>query len=197
MTELEQLRAGRDDVLVERLARRAEPTIGFVIFGFVWLLVGSFAGLAGGFVAAVVMHALGAAANSSATTTVALVATLATWALTWIPWARWAKRKRAAARTLVREGALCDAVAETTAGDRAVQLAAKLALSMSGAATRVTWSRVVFEHAGTRYSGLAPFDGPAADGTRSCVLFHPSTDYALAFSSTGQAIVTKPAEQLR
>ena len=48
VTDLEQLSGPRDEKIVQRFARRVEPTFGFVAYGVLYLFLSSFGGVAGG-----------------------------------------------------------------------------------------------------------------------------------------------------
>ncbi|HEY6036474.1 MAG TPA: hypothetical protein VIV58_19485 [Kofleriaceae bacterium] len=191
MTDLDRVVGPRDAAVVQLLSRRVEPTFGFVVYGVVYLFLSSFAGVAGGLVAALLSAGLGFGKGSTLQDVIVLVCSLAAWIAAWIPFARWVRRKRDNARSLVREGILCDAVVATSKTDRAAQLAVKLAMGMAGGATNVTWDRVVFEYRGTNYAGVAPFDRRPEQGAPCHVLFHPLAKFSLAFSPGGRAFVTK------
>lgn len=191
MTDLERFQGARDEALVKKFSRRVEPTYGFIIYGVVYFFLSSFVGVAGGLLGGLICRGLGLTNESTANTVIVLILSLGAWALAWIPFVRWVQRKRSNARSLVREGFLCDAKVATTTGDRATELAVKLAMSLAGSAPGVTWERVVFEHRGKAYAGVAPFTGRAAPGTPCHVLFHPLAKYALAFAPSGAAFVTK------
>lgn len=192
MTELDLVRDQRSDETVELLAKRIEPTIGFVVYGVVFFFVSSFPALFGGVIGALVMHAIGFAQEAVATQVVALVMSIVFWVIAWIPYVRWARRRRAAARTIVRTGALCDAIVATSTTDRIAQLAVRVAINAAGSAGLTqTWERVVFAHAGLEYAGVAPFDKQPEAGTQTSVLFSPTARYALAFAPSGKAFVIK------
>ena len=176
---------------MKKFSRRVEPTYGFVIYGVVWFFLSSFAGVAGGLVGGLICKGLGLTNESTANGAIVFVLAIAAWALAWIPFVRWARRKRSNARSLVREGVLCEAKVATTTGDRATEIAARLAMRLAGSTPGVTWERVVFEHRGIHYAGVAPFDDHPAQGTGCHVLFHPLAKFALAFSPSGHAFATK------
>jgi hypothetical protein len=190
VTDLEQLSGPRDEKIVQRFARRVEPTFGFVAYGVLYLFLSSFGALAGGLVGGLVCWGLHLGKGIAQDVTV-YVLTFAGWIAGWIPFARWARRKRDNARSLVREGVVCDAIVRTSKTDRAAQLALKLAMGLAGSAPNVTWERVVFEHGGKHYAGVAPFDSRPQQGAACHVLFHPLAKFALAFSPSGRAFVTK------
>lgn len=183
------MKGPRDAGVVQLLARRVEPAIGFVVYGVVYLFLSSFAGVAGGLVAG--LATAGFAKGTTLQDVIVVVVSLAAWIAAWIPFVRWARRKRENARSLVREGILCDAVVATSKTDRAAQLAVNLAMGMAGGATNVTWDRVVFEYGGSKYAGVAPFDRRPEQGAPCHVLFHPLAKFSLAFSPAGRAFVTK------
>jgi len=191
VTDLDRIRGPRDAAVVQLLSRRVEPAFGFIVYGVVYLFLSSFAGLAGGLVGGLLSAGLGFGKGSTLQDVVVLVFSLAAWIAAWIPFVRWARRKRENARSLVREGILCDAVVATSTTDRAAQLAMKLAMAMAGAGTNVTWDRVVFEHDGKKYAGVAPFDRRPEQGAPCHVLFHPLAKFSLAFSPSGRAFTTK------
>ncbi|CAN5595170.1 hypothetical protein BH11MYX1_BH11MYX1_39380 [soil metagenome] len=190
MSELELVRGQRSDETVQLLAKRIEPTIRFVVYGVVVFFVSSFPALFGGVVASLVMHAVGFAKEAVTTQVVAFIMSIVCWVSAWIPYLRWARRKRASARTIVRTGVLCDATVAASTSDLTAQLAVRVAINAAGSAgVAQTWERVVFEHAGLEYAGVAPFDQEPEQGTRTSVLFSPEAPYALAFSPTGNAFV--------
>ncbi len=192
MTELDLVRDQRSDETVELLAKRIEPTIGFVVYGVVFLFVSTFPALFGGVIGALAMHAIGFAKEAVITQVVALVLSILCWVIAWIPYLRWARRKRGAARMIIRDGVLCDAVVATSTIDRNAQLAVRVAINHAGSAGLAhTWERVVFAHAGFEYAGVAPFDTQPEPGTPTSVLFSPTAPYALAFAPSGKAFVIK------
>jgi hypothetical protein len=191
VTELEQLSGTRDARLVQKLARRVEPTFGFVIYGVLYFFLSAFGGVAAGLVGGLLCAGLGFGKGSTAQDVIVLVFSLAGWIASWIPFVRWARRKRDNARSLVREGVICDGVVATSKTDRAAQIALKLAMAAAGTGTAVRWERFVFEHRGHKYAGVAPFDTSPAQGAPCHVLFHPLAKYSLAFSPSGRAFVTK------
>jgi hypothetical protein len=191
MTDLERIRAGRTDDVERTLARRIEPTAGFVAYGVLWLIVASIplvaAMIGGAFVGALLFGG-----DSSGQTGLIILASGIGLALGYWPFVRWARRKRARARRVVREGVLCDAVVATRTTDRAVQSVARFALAAGGgSAGGAHWERVEFEHAGVRYSSFAPFGGRSGPGTPAQVLFAPDAPYGLAFSPSGHAFATR------
>jgi len=191
VTDLERVQGTRDAAVVKLLSRRVEPTYGFVIYGVFYLFFSSFAAVAGGLLGSLLCAGLGLAKDTTPFDAIVFVLTLAVWAVSWWPFVRWVRGKRDNARSLVREGFLCDAVVATSATDRAAQLAMKLAMGLAGTGTAVRWERVVFEHRGKRYAGVAPFDTSPGQGAACHVLFHPLAKYSLAFSPSGRAFVTK------
>ena len=190
MTDLERVQGPRDAAVVKLLSHRVEPTYGFVIYGVIYFFLSSFGAVAGGLIGGF----LGAAvAGKGSTMQDALVAvlTIAGWLASWIPFVRWARHKRDNARSLVREGVLCTGIVATSKTDRVAQVALKLAMSAAGSAPNVTWDRVVFEHRGKKYAGVAPFETRPEQGAPCHVLFHPLAKFSLAFSPAGRAFVTK------
>ncbi len=193
MSDLTELRAGRSDATVQQLAKRIEPTIGFVVYGIVVLFVSSFPAVVGGVLGAMGMHFIGFAKEAAATQIVAFALSIACWIAAWIPYVRWARRRRRAARTIVRDGVLCDAIVATSPTDQLAQLAVRVAINAAGSAgVAQTWDRVVFAHAGQTYAAVAPFDRAPEQGAITTVLFAPAAPYALAFSPSGRAFVVKP-----
>lgn len=192
MTELDLVRDTRSEETIELLAKRIEPTIGFVVYGVVFFFVSSFPALFGGVIGALVMHAIGFAKEAVTTQVVAFVMSIVFWGGSWIPYVRWARRKRDAARTIVRDGLLCDAIVATSTTDQIAQLAVRAAINHAGsAALAQKWQRVVFAHSGLEYVGVAPFDTQPEPGTPTNVLFSPTAPYALAFAPSGKAFVIK------
>ena len=190
MSELDLMRGTRSDETVELLAKRIEPTISFVVYGVVVFFVSSFPALFGGVIASLIMHAVGFAKEAVATQVVAFVMSIVFWVIAWIPYVRWARRKRAAARSIIRTGVLCEATVETSTSDRLAPLAVRAAINAAGSAGLAQrWDRVVFEHAGVAYAGVAPFDHEPEQGTQTPVLFAPEAPAALAFSPIGKAFV--------
>ncbi|MEO8846304.1 MAG: hypothetical protein ABI591_26800, partial [Kofleriaceae bacterium] len=117
---------------------------------------------------------------------------IAGWALGWWPFVWWARRKRRRAREVIRDGAMCAAVVATSKTDRMAQVAARVAMAATGQSMGgVHWERVEFDHDGIGYAGVAPFDRRPPNGTPTQVLFKPGAKYALAFSPSGHAFVTK------
>ncbi len=192
MTELDLVRGERSDETVELMTRRIEPTIGFVVYGVVCFFVSSFPALFGGVIAALVMHAVGFAKEDMATQVVALVMSIVFWVLAWIPYVRWVKRKRAAARAIVRTGVLVGATVATSSNDRIAQLSVRTAINAAGSAgVAQTWERVELASTGLGYATVAPFDARPQPGAATQVLFAPMAPYALAFSPAGRAFVVQ------
>jgi hypothetical protein len=191
VTDLDRVRGTRDAAVVKLLSRRVEPTFGFVIYGVIYLFLSSFAAVAGGLLGALVCAGLGMTKDTTPFDVIVFVLSIGVWAVSWWPYVRWVRRKRDNARSLVREGVLCDAIVATSKTDRAAQLAMKLAMGLAGTGTTVRWERVVFEHRGHKYAGVAPFDSSPGQGAACHVLFHPLAKYSLAFSPSGRAFVTK------
>lgn len=191
MTDLERFQGARDDALVKTFSRRVEPTYGFVIYGVVWFFLSSFAGVAGGLLGGLICKGLGLTNESTANGVIVFALAIVAWAAAWIPFVRWARRKRSNARSLVREGVLCDAKVATSTTDRAAQIAVRLAMAAAGSAPGVTWERVVFDYKGKPHAAVAPFNSRPAQGAPCHVLFHPLAKYALAFSPEGRAFATK------
>jgi hypothetical protein len=172
--------------------RSAATVIGFVVYGSVCLLVSSFPALFGGVIGALVMHAVGFAKEDRATQLVALVMSIVCWSLAWIPYVRWVVRKRAAARTIIQTGMLCDASVVTSPGDRIAPLAVRTAINAAGSAgVAQAWERVELAGAGRGYATVAPFDTRPEPGAITTVLFAPTAPYALAFSPAGRAFVVE------
>jgi hypothetical protein len=185
VTDLELVHADRDRA-ADIMARRIEPTFGFVAYGVLWLFIGSIPATA-----LAIAAALGAVAlfgkGSTAVDVISTIAGLAGLVLAWWPFARWARRKRERARRVVRDGVLCEARVATGTADELASLAVQTAVGGG-----VHWERVDFDHAGIAYTGVAPFATSAPPGTVAHVLFAPAATYAIAFSPTGHAYPMRP-----
>jgi hypothetical protein len=191
VTDLERIRGTRDAAVVKRLSHRVEPTYGFILYGILYFFLSSLGATAGGLLGALLANLIGLGKQSIAFSLIMLGFSLAIWALAWWPFIAWVRRKRSNARSLVREGELCDATVATSKTDRAAQIALKLAMGLAGSAPNVHWERVVFEYRGKKYAGVAPFDSHPEQGAACHVLFHPLAKFSLAFSPAGRAFVTK------
>lgn len=191
VTDLERLtHTARDSATIDAFARQIEPTLGFVVYGVVWLFLSSlpatFALIGGALLGAAVFGE-----RSAGVDVLGFAVGMAGWALAWWPFVVWARRKRARARALARDGIVCDAVVATGTTDRAAQTVARVAMAAAGGATRVHWERLEFEHGGVGYTCVAPFLPRPSNGARAHVLFAPGAKYALAFSPDGSAYVTR------
>jgi hypothetical protein len=192
VTDLERFQAGRDDALIRKFSHRIEPTWGFIAYGVLWLCVSGLPAVVLPLGAALVMKSLGFSNDGVVATVAIWILLVVGWAIGWWPFVWWARRKRRRAREVIRDGALCTAVVATSTTDRLAQIAARLAMAAAGQSmSGAHWERVEFEHEGIRYAGVAPFDSRPSNGTPSHVLFKPGAKYALAFSPSGHAFVTK------
>ncbi len=197
MNDLDALKAAhapRDLALCNRLARVIEPTAGFFAYGVLWTLGALGLGGVGMIAGAGLGLGLGLEKGSNGLIGLGL-AGFGLFALgAWLPFVRWAKRKRNAARMLVRDGRLVTGVVATSNTDRAVETAARVALAATGGAggalQGLHWARVVFEVDGQNRAVLCPFAAQPAAGDASVVLYHPEAKYALGFDPTGRACVS-------
>jgi hypothetical protein len=185
VTDLELVQADRASAS-HVLARRIEPTFGFVAYGALWLFVSWIPATLCMIVGAIAAAAL-FGKGTIAVDVIGLVAGLVGLALAWWPFARWARRKRERARRVVRDGVLCEARVATGTADALASFAVRAAVGGG-----VRWERVDFDHAGVAYTGVAPFTTSAPPGTVAHVLFAPAATYAIAFSPTGHAYPMRP-----
>lgn len=186
MTDLDQLHTSpRAPELVRRIARRIEPATGFVAYGALYLFVSVFAGLALAIGLALLASAIGVAKDSAAQTAAVWLGFAVGGALAWWPFAIWVRRKRGRAATLARDGVLVEGRVATRMGDRAIELAARLAIRAAGGGLVTHWDRVEFEHGGKSYAVVCPFVTAPAQGAVATVLFHPDARYALGFGADG------------
>ena len=179
----------RPEALCAQLARRIEPVMGFVIYGIVWIFVSMIAGLLAALLAIPLRMAIG---GQTAAIWFQVTLWILFWAgavAAWVVYARSVRRKRGAARMLVREGELITGQVATRVADRVAQGAARLALLAAGPGLRVTWYRVVCAHPAGNFSVLCPFATRPEEGSARTVLYRPGYPYALAFDERGRAVV--------
>jgi hypothetical protein len=168
----------RSDAVCRRLASRVDSVFGFIAYGVLWLFAAAmiatgvlFAGIA----------LVGAHASKAAGYAV-LVAYAAAFVVAWVPFGAWVRRRRRAARLLVRDGVLAPA-----------QIDGVLRLFLRGAPfSRV--SLAIAPASGTRRGTFSVGGHPRelVEGATIDVLVAPGAAYALAFP-VGRAVPVRLA----
>lgn len=193
MSELDHLReipAPRPEEVCAALGWRVEPLAGFILFGVlwnVWLTTMAFTG--GLFAGVAIGRAIGGADLDAIIGTVLGIAGGAASVFFFV---RWALRKRAGAKRLIRDGALCDGKLADKADDATAQLAARTAfIGTRRSYAGMTWYRVNFLDGINGYHVYVPFSKAPAAGAKIPVLFVPDYKYALGFDPDGRATPCK------
>ena len=184
ITELEGLRAlpvPRPDEVCQKFALRIEPSVGFLAFGVVWLVIT--APLLLGVFFAIDGMTIAGADRVTAGLRLGFAGVL--YASSMWMYVVWCRRKRRRAAALVRDGVFVDATVVDWAAEGGLQFAA--ALATGGSATKPTWARLAFVHGGARYHVRCPFAHDV--GSTAPVLFVPDYKHSLAFDSSERASV--------
>ena len=180
----------RHDEVCDRFVRRIAPWWGFAVYGVVYAVVSMLAFIAFLCVGLAVGAALGAVDKSIAINVSGFAFGLPAFALVWWHFVRWVKRRRGAARPLIRDGELVQGVVIDPFAGSAVEVARRIATDFAMSRAGVKFYRVSVQHGVDHHVLRIPLTSAAPEPNSSItVLFNPATKYALVFDRAGKAQV--------